>query len=81
MQLTRTVFAAVFTATLAAVSTAGAQSYPAKPVRLITPTGAGGSLDTMARVLAQKLTELWGQQTIVENRPGGGGIIGAGAAA
>jgi tripartite-type tricarboxylate transporter receptor subunit TctC len=50
-------------------------------VRLITPTGPGGSLDTMARVLAQKLTEVWGQQTIVENRPGGGGIIGAGAAA
>lgn len=58
-----------------------AQSYPAKPVRLITPTGAGGSLDTMARMLSQKLTELWGQQVIVENRPGGGGMIGAGAAA
>jgi tripartite-type tricarboxylate transporter receptor subunit TctC len=62
-------------------STASAQTFPTKPVRLITPTGAGGSLDTMARVLAQKLTEVWGQQTIVENRPGGGGIIGAGAAA
>jgi tripartite-type tricarboxylate transporter receptor subunit TctC len=60
---------------------AGAQTYPAKPVRLITPTGAGGSLDTMARVLAQKLSETWGQQTFVDNRPGGGGIIGAGAAA
>jgi tripartite-type tricarboxylate transporter receptor subunit TctC len=60
---------------------ATAQNYPVKPVRLITPTGAGGSLDTMARVLAQKLTEAWGQQTFVENRPGGGGIIGAGAAA
>ena len=58
-----------------------AQTFPTRPVRLITPTGAGGSLDTMARVLAQKLTEVWGQQTIVENRPGGGGIIGAGAAA
>jgi tripartite-type tricarboxylate transporter receptor subunit TctC len=60
---------------------AHAQGYPAKPVRLVTPTGAGGSLDTMARVLAQKLTEVWGQQAFVENRPGGGGMIGAGAVA
>ncbi|MBI4193765.1 MAG: tripartite tricarboxylate transporter substrate binding protein [Betaproteobacteria bacterium] len=62
-------------------SLAHAQGYPAKPVRLVTPTGAGGSLDTMARVLAQKLTEIWGQQAFVENRPGGGGMIGAGAVA
>lgn len=72
----------IVTLTLALLSGgAGAQTFPTKPVRLITPTGAGGSLDTMARVLAQKLTELWGQQAFVENRPGGGGIIGAGAAA
>ena len=72
----------IVTLTLALIAgCASAQTFPTKPVRLITPTGAGGSLDTMARVLAQKLTELWGQQAIVENRPGGGGIIGAGAAA
>jgi len=58
-----------------------AQAYPVKPVRIVTPTGAGGSLDGMARTLAQKLTEIWGQQVIVDNRPGGGGIIGAGAVA
>jgi tripartite-type tricarboxylate transporter receptor subunit TctC len=58
-----------------------AQSYPAKPVRLITPTGAGGSLDTTARLLATKMTDLWGSQVFVENRPGAGGQIGAGAAA
>jgi len=63
------------------VATATAQAFPAKPVRLITPTGAGGSLDTMARLLAAKYSEFWGQQTVVENRPGGGGMIGAGAAA
>lgn len=57
------------------------QTYPAKAVRLITPTGAGGSLDTMARVLAQKLSESWAQQVIVDNRPGSGGMLGAGAAA
>lgn len=60
---------------------ANAQSYPVKPVRMILPTGAGGSLDTMARLLAQKFTESWGQQAIVENRPGGGGMLGAGAVA
>jgi tripartite-type tricarboxylate transporter receptor subunit TctC len=59
---------------------AAGQNYPAKPVRFITPTGAGGSLDTMARVLAQKLTETWGQQVVIENRPGSGGMLGAGAA-
>lgn len=65
-----------------AVSTVAlAQTYPTKPVRLITPTGAGGSLDTMARLIALKLGEVWGQQNIVDNRPGGGGMIGAGAAA
>lgn len=57
------------------------QAYPVKPVRMILPTGAGGSLDTMARLLGQKLTETWGQQVLVENRPGGGGMLGAGAVA
>jgi len=66
---------------LASPALAMAQNYPAKAVRLITPTGAGGSLDTMARMLAQKLTETWGQQVIVDNRPGSGGMLGAGAAA
>ncbi|MGE5526422.1 MAG: Bug family tripartite tricarboxylate transporter substrate binding protein [Rhodospirillaceae bacterium] len=79
----------VWTAVLAAItvfcalssSTAAAQTYPVKPIRIITPTGAGGSLDTMARVIAQKLAEAWGQQVIVDNRPGSGGMIGAGMAA
>lgn len=60
---------------------AASQTFPTKPVRMITPTGAGGSLDTMARMLAARYSEVWGQQAVVENRPGGGGIIGAGAAA
>jgi len=68
-------------AMLAAPQMTTAQAYPARPVRLITPTGAGGSLDTMARMVAQKLTEAWGQQVIVDNRPGSGGMLGAGAAA
>ncbi len=59
-----------------ALSTAHAQSYPSKTVRLIVPFAAGGSTDIIGRVLAQKLTEAWGQQVIVDNRPGGSTVIG-----
>lgn len=58
-----------------------AQNYPAKPVRLIVPYGAGGPNDVLGRLLAQKLGELWGQQMVVENRPGAGANIGMSAAA
>jgi len=53
-----------------------AQTYPVKPVRLLVPFVAGGSSDTIARVLGQSLTKIWGQQVVVDNRPGGGTIIG-----
>lgn len=53
-----------------------AQTYPSKPVRLIATYPPGGSSDLMARVLAQKLTEIWGQQVIVESKPGAAGSIG-----
>ena len=49
--------------------------YPEKPVRFILPNGAGGSPDTIARILAARLTEVMGQQFIIDNRPGAGGII------
>ncbi|HEV7820328.1 MAG TPA: tripartite tricarboxylate transporter substrate-binding protein, partial [Burkholderiales bacterium] len=59
------------------VADAGAQAYPEKPIRMITPYAPGGGSDTLARILGQKLLEAWGQPVVVDNRPGGGGIIGA----
>lgn len=61
---------------LVCAGTCVAQTYPSKPVRFISPYAPGGGTDTMARVLAQKLSESLGRQVFVENRPGGGGIVG-----
>ncbi len=61
---------------LTATGLAQAQNYPSKTIRLIVPFAAGGSTDVIARVLAPKLTEAWGQQVIVDNRPGGNTTIG-----
>ncbi len=67
---------------LAALATAGfAQPYPAKPVKLIVPFPPGGNTDVVGRLMAQKLTDAFGQQVVVENRAGAGGTIGAEAAA
>ncbi len=54
-----------------------AQDYPTKPVRLIVPYVAGGNADIWARILAQKLTEAFGETFVVENKPGANGGIGA----
>ena len=68
---------------LAACAAAGAcaQSYPAKPVRIIIPFSAGGPADLYARYLGQRLEKPLGQPVVVENRVGGGGVIGADAVA
>jgi tripartite-type tricarboxylate transporter receptor subunit TctC len=53
-----------------------AQAYPAKPLRIIVSLGPAGGMDITSRLLAQKLGERWGQQVVVENRPGAGGALG-----
>jgi tripartite-type tricarboxylate transporter receptor subunit TctC len=69
--------AGVIAATLAALSGSTlAQSWPVKPVRLVVPISAGGSVDTIGRAVAQKYSEIWKQPVIVENRAGAGGTIG-----
>ena len=55
---------------------AGAQNFPAKPVRIIVPFAAGGGADYISRLMGQRLTEPLGQQIVIENRPGAGGTVG-----
>jgi tripartite-type tricarboxylate transporter receptor subunit TctC len=60
---------------------AQAQAYPTRPVRFIVPFPPGGSADPIARVLANRLSEIWGQQAVIENKGGAGGNLGAQTAA
>ena len=69
-------FALAVAATLAAAaSEASAQAYPNRPVRILVPFPAGAGVDIVARMLGLPLTDLWGQATVVDNRPGAGGTI------
>lgn len=52
-----------------------AQTYPARPIRIIVGAGSGGGVDTISRIVGQKLDEAWRQQVVVENRPGAGGAV------
>lgn len=60
---------------------AGAATFPERPVRMLAASAAGGGTDIIARLLSQQLTAVWGQQVIVDNRPGGGGVIATDIAA
>jgi len=77
---TRGLAALALTATLAAPALAQSD-WPSRPVRLVVPFAAGGGIDLMARITAQRLTEQLGQQIVVENQGGGGGTIAAAAVA
>jgi len=64
-------------AALATLPTAQAQSYPAKPIRIVVPFPAGGTSDILTRLIGTKLSESWKQQVLADNRPGANGNIGA----
>jgi tripartite-type tricarboxylate transporter receptor subunit TctC len=68
-------------AAFAQTAHAASQSYPARPIRMIAPISAGGGADVAARLLARSLTDTLQQQVIIDNRPGGGSVIGTTAAA
>ena len=78
-RLTQALAAAVVT--LVAHGLAVAQDYPVKPVRIVVPFAPGGSADVFGRFLAQRLQESMGQSFVVDNRPGGGSVIGSDAVA
>src|SRR5262249_15162706 len=69
-------FIAALFSLVAATGDSWAQTYPTRPVRLVVPFGAGGPTDVIARIVAQKLSEIWGQQVYTENIPGAGGNTG-----
>src|SRR5260221_507532 len=72
--LTRVV--TVMALALVPLANLGAQEFPSKPVRFVVPYAAGGSGDLLARLLGNKLSAMWGQQVVIDNKPGAGGLIG-----
>jgi len=74
----RTSLLAVFLAVLCAAGAAGAaEQYPVRPIRMLVPFPAGAASDFLARVLGARMSEVYGQQVVVDNRPGAGGLIGS----
>jgi tripartite-type tricarboxylate transporter receptor subunit TctC len=69
------IISAVTALVVLCVGPATAQDYPAKPIHILVPYAPGGITDIAARIVGAKLTEAWGQQVVVENRPGGNGFI------
>ena len=62
---------------MAQALSSAAANFPVKPIRIIVPFAPGGPNDILARIVGQKLTESWGRQVIIDNRAGGGTIIGS----
>jgi tripartite-type tricarboxylate transporter receptor subunit TctC len=75
-KVSRVAAAVLFAAAGAVAYAQSAASYPSKPVRIVVPFAPQGPNDILARLIGQKLSELWKQQIIVDNRPGGGTVIG-----
>ena len=75
--MARAILGAVLTGALTLSAGAGAQEWPARPVTLVVPYAAGGPVDTIGRIMAARLSELLGQQVIIENAGGAGGMTGA----
>src|SRR5215203_3538141 len=79
--VSRTCRAAAFLAAMTVASTTWAQDFPSKPVKIIVQTAAGSSLDVVARLVAEPLSQIWGQQPIIVNQAGAGGLIASRALA
>jgi tripartite-type tricarboxylate transporter receptor subunit TctC len=71
----------VLSSLAASVTSAAAQAYPSRPIRMIVPFPPAGPIDTMARLLGQQLSARFGQQVVIDNRPGAGSLLGTKAAA
>ena len=82
LSLSRTIgHLAVGTALLLGAANAQAETFPNKPVHILVPYAAGGAVDVLARTLGQSLAKIWGQQPVIDNRPGAGGVIASQALA
>lgn len=73
---TSTISSVLLTLAILSPASSLAQDYPSRPIRLISPFPPGGGIDFLGRILGQKITENWGQQIVMDNRPGAAGIIG-----
>ena len=75
--MARTILGAVLAGALMLSAAAGAQEWPSRPVTVVVPFAAGGPIDVVARIISPRMSELLGQQVVVDNIPGAGGMVGA----